>query len=112
MPRVTRKKSGVKEEPAEVESDREEEKCEATATTISIKSAPQSHCLMISSGKLKSGMALVLALISFVSDDLLDGTNVKIVKLRHPRTATGSLYAFSCKDSKLFEINTFEDGKR
>lgn len=37
---------------------------------------------------------------------------MKIVKLRHPHTGTGSLFAFSHKDSKVFEVNIFEDGRR
>lgn len=46
MPRITRKKSEVKQEPVDVDPDREDEKCESSATPA-VKSEPHSQCLMV-----------------------------------------------------------------
>jgi hypothetical protein len=37
---------------------------------------------------------------------------IVVVKLRNPKTDTGTLYAFSHNHTKIYEINQFDESKR
>ncbi|XP_046653132.1 ribonuclease H2 subunit B-like [Daphnia pulicaria] len=98
MPRITRNNS-IKESVVDVSSSPEKDtKSNARNATISaVKTThPESQCVMI------------------VPDGMLNDNQRGIVvgKLRNPKTGTGTLYAFSHNNTKLYEMNQFDENKR
>nr|SVE74961.1 EOG090X017X [Daphnia dolichocephala] len=99
MPRVTRSNS-VQEIGVEVSSSPEKEdksnvKAVIASTSCKIIS-PQSQCVMI------------------VPDDMLTENHkgIVVVNLRNPKTELATLYAFSHNNTKIYEINQFDEPKR
>ena len=43
---------------------------------------------------------------------MLESKHISVVTLRNPRTAIGTLYAFSHKNTRVYELNQYDESKR
>jgi len=96
---MSRKTRGTKIKVEEVFEDSSEEKGsdsepEEIKGEIFKPTQTQSQCVMIA------------------PDSLCKHQSFSVVRLRNPRTLCGSLYAFTPKDSGVFEVNQFSEDKR
>ena len=117
MSRKTRGTQIKVEEAVEVSSDEIELDLEPEEIKgeIFIPTQTQSQCVMIVPGitfiEHKWGK-LNEILSECFKDSLCKNQSFSVVKLRNPRTLSSSLYAFSPKDSAVYEINQFTEDKR
>lgn len=122
MPRVTRRSSTQEAAPVEVNiSSGEEEDVEIKDEDVkedkkipsTSKNQPQSQFVMIVPGWFWPKVIMYFSITILPSkDELKNQSQFSMVKLRHPRTSLGCLFAFSQDDSSVYEVNEFDDGKR
>lgn len=122
MPRITRS-SSTQEDVVDVVSSPEKDderskvKQEVIDTSKPRQHHPQSQCVMIVPGNQLHVCLFLLYhgnhfFIVYAKDCMLESKHLSVVTLRNPRTATGSLYAFSHHNTNVYEINQFDETKR
>lgn len=119
MPRVTRRNSiqEIKEEVVVSDEEAVDSKDDVSPAQKSVsnnKSKAISQFVMIAPGILKfiKFKSNFLHLLHFHISESLCKEDFRIVKLRHPKTDAGCLYAFSKRDKTVYEVNQFEEAKR
>ncbi len=119
MPRVTRSNSiqEIKEEVVVSDEEAVDSKDDVSPAQKSVsnnKSKEISQFVMIAPGILKliKSKLNFLYFLHFHISESLCKEDFRMVKLRHPKTDAGCLFAFSKGDKTVHEVNQFEEAKR